>query len=210
LFLKFRHCLLPTDPKIESVTVADHLLHCADRIKNCPNRPQYRAILAKAGRKQHNSGAHRCAIGNINAALRLLDDDPWKPSTYKQTLQLYTMAARLSWVVDNNSDTEKYLDIIFDHVKEPMDRVPAYRIKSKYLYSKGMHDDAFKTLFACLKEFGISSLNVDLERKDLDELYYSVTEMLTNIGLDEVGKLGKCVTSEKSRHQSLLTILEEA
>jgi len=159
--------------------------------------------------KQQNSGAHRCAIGNVTAALHLLDEDPWKPSTYNQALQLYTMAASLSWVIGDASDTETYLNQIFDHVTEPMERLPAYRIKSKYYYAKGMHDDSFDVSFACLNEFGISKINVDLERKHLDELYYQVKETLTKIGLGKVGQLGKCCGVDKSRHQSLLSILEE-
>lgn len=184
-------------------------MHCADLIRTCTNRPQYRAILLKAGQKQQNSGAHTCAMGNINAALQLLDDDPWKASTYNETLQLYTMAVGLSWVVGDNPDTETYLDVIFEHVTEPLERLPAYRIKGKYYYTKGMQDEAFNTLFACLSEFGISKVNTNLERKDLDDLYFSVKDTLTKIGLEEVGKLGKCVAIDKSRHQSILSILEE-
>lgn len=172
-------------------------------------RPQYREILAKAGLKQHNSGAHKCALGYINAALQLVDKDPWKPATYNQTLHLYTLGASLSLVVGESSDTEAYLDVIFDNVTEPMERLPAYRIKSRYYYARGIHDDAFNVLFACLGEFGITSIKADPPRSELDEIYYTLKSDLNNIGLDEVAKLNKCNTPDKVKHQALLGILEE-
>ncbi|KAM3579037.1 Chk1 protein kinase, variant 2 [Umbelopsis sp. WA50703] len=197
------------DPKNDSITIADHLLHCADLIKTCSKRPQYRDILTKAGMKQQNSGAHSCAIGNVTAALALLDPEPWKESSYAQTLQLYTMAASLSWVAGETSNTDKYLDEIFDNVTEPMDRLPAYRIKSKYFYAKGMHDESFKTLFACLSEFGITKIDPDLTRNQCDNLYVQVTKMLDSIGLEKVSRLQRCASMDRLRHQSLLSILEE-
>jgi hypothetical protein len=203
------HELESIDPESDCVVVADHLLHCAEAISKCPNRPHYRAILAKAGLKQHNSGAHRCALSYINAALQLLDDDPWQPSTYEQTLHLYTLGASLSWVVGDSSDTEVYLDVIFEHVTEPMDRLPAYRIKSRYYYARGIHDDAFNILFACLSEFGINAVNLDPPRSDLDEIYYDVKNTLINIGLEEATRLNKCNSVDILEHQAKLGILEE-
>jgi hypothetical protein len=209
LYSPSSHKMISTDPQCDSVIVADHLLHCADLISTCSNRPHYRDILAKAGLKQHNSGAHKCALGYINAALHLIDEDPWKPSTYDQTLHLYTLGASLSWVVGDGSDTETYLNVIFENVTDPMERLPAYRIKSRYLYARGIHDDALDQLFACLGEFGITSIKADPPRSDLDEIYYSLKNDLTTIGLDEVAKLNKCNTADKFQHQALLGILEE-
>ncbi|KAG2173042.1 hypothetical protein INT44_007015, partial [Umbelopsis vinacea] len=197
------------DPESDSVIVADHLLHCPDLIATCANRPQYRDILAKAGLKQHNSGAHKCALSYVNAALQLIDDDPWKPSSYDQTLHLYTLGASLSLVVGESSDTETYLDVIFDNVTDPMERLPAFRIKGRYYYAKGIHEDSLNVLFTCLGEFGVTSIKADPPRNDLDEIYYSLKNDLTTMGLDEVAKLSKCNSADKVKHQALLGILEE-
>ncbi|KAG2171396.1 hypothetical protein INT43_009057 [Umbelopsis isabellina] len=197
------------DPKSDSITIADHLLHCPDLIKTCSKRAQYRDILTKAGMKQQNSGAHSCAIANVIAALALLDARPWQPSSYTQTLQLYTMAASLSWVVGESSITNNYLDQIFQNVTEPMDRLPAYRIKSKHFYAKGMHDESFKTLFACLDEFGITNIDPDLKRPLCDKQYAYVSKMLKDIGMDKLAQLERCTSQDRARHQALLSILEE-
>jgi GAF domain-containing protein len=147
------------------------------------------------------------SFGYYKAAIRLLDSNTaWHPENYSCTHFLYSNAVSLSWVVGEYETTEEYLDIIFEHTTDPMDRVTAYRIQHKYYFARQMHDEGAEALKHCLKELDIEEFECSSSRENLDSEYERVKEIITRIGFEEMHKIGLC---DSVKLKAIMGILEE-
>ena len=108
----------------------------------------------KRANRARVSGAHKMAFGYYKAAISLLSPGCWEGNDYSSTHFLYTNAVSLAWVVGENELTEEYLEAIFKHATNPMDRVIAYRTQHRYCFSRQLHDQGAAALKKCIEELG--------------------------------------------------------
>ncbi|KAI7900513.1 uncharacterized protein BX663DRAFT_517888 [Cokeromyces recurvatus] len=197
---------LMQEENADNFLIADHLLKSMKLICVSENKAMYRNILYEAGNKARASGAHKMAFSYYKAAISLLESDCWEGEKYSRTHYLYTNAVSLSWVVGEYETTEKYLEAIFKHTTDPMDRVIAYRIQHKYFFSRQMHEEGAQSLRNCLQELNIDDFNFNITREELDKQYQLVIGMIKEIGIEEMRKLNLC---EDPKLRSIMSILEE-
>lgn len=181
--------MLLLEREIDLFLVADHLLKCSHLLLSLDDKRPYRHVLIEAGNKGNSSGAHDMAFSYYMAAIDLGQtlSDEWDRSTggYNVSLNLYINAVALSWAVGKYEDTERLLDIIFDHVKDPLDRLAAYRVQARYYYGCQLHQEGRKTLFSCLNELG-ENTELDFTDEWLEEQYNQVQDRVERLGKEGV------------------------
>ncbi|KAI7876513.1 hypothetical protein K492DRAFT_210311 [Lichtheimia hyalospora FSU 10163] len=193
----------------DTFLIADHLLKCRSLLDGMKDKEPYRKVLIEAGNKGRSSGAHRMAFAFYNTAIELADHDTeWEgDDNYNVTLHLYTNAVSLSWVVGQYERTEELLDIIFEHARTPFDRMPAYRVQSKYCFSCQMHDKGREVLHRCLEDLG-----EDMEKfnsctdQELKELYDDLERTVMKMGSEQVINMPAC---EDPLLRGIVSIMEE-
>lgn len=191
----------------DSFLVADHLLKCLPLVKLLDKKDCYKDILYEAGNRARMSGAHKMAFSYYKAAISLLDPCVcWEKCQYATTHYLYSNAVALSWIVGEYDLTEEYLDAIFEHTTDPLDRVTAYRIQHKYYFARQMHDEGAESLRKCLAELDIEDFKYSCTREELDSEYETVCKIINRIGFDGVLKIGGC---EDVKLKAIMCIIEE-
>lgn len=186
--------------------IADHLLKCLNLVCELDHKVCYKNILYEAGNKARASGAHKMAFGYYKAAIALLSPNAWEGDAYARTHYLYTNAVSLSWVVGEYDTTEKYLDVIFTHTFDPMDRVTAFRIQHKYFFSRQMHEEGAQALRNCLKELQVEDFTFFNSREELRCVYTKVIDMIRKMGIEEMCKIGPC---DDPKLTAIMVIIEE-
>lgn len=147
------------------------------------------------------------AFSYYKAAISLLNPlTAWKGDSYAGTHGLYTNAVSLSWVVGEYDDTETYLDAIFEHTIDAIDRVTAFRIQHKYFFARQMHDEGSKALRTCLAELDVEDFNLNVSREELDRSYTHVTQLINNMGMEALSNMHLC---EDPKLKAVMSIIEE-
>ena len=139
---------------------ASHI--CASRNvikKRVSIRRPYREILFQAGERAVESGGRAAGLDYFSSAISLLQEDPWNESlpdvSYRESLTLHNK------VVDSLSHSgckQKALTLlqtILQQAKTPLDRVPAYIMKSRLTSRLGDVPSALRILKTCLEELGL-------------------------------------------------------
>lgn len=194
------------DKSNDTFLIADHLLKCLSLLHEPEDKLKYRNIFYDAGNKARLSGAHKIALSYYNAAIALLCENPWEGERFTMTHFLYSNAVALSWIMGEYDCTEKYLDIIFKHTTDPLDRVVAYRIQHKYYFGRQMHKEGAEALHKCLKELNIENFKHNYTRVELDEEFELVKNMINKLGSEEIKKIPAC---EDARLKATMGVLEE-
>ncbi|CDS11781.1 hypothetical protein LRAMOSA04044 [Lichtheimia ramosa] len=171
--------------------VADHLLKCLDLLLSLEDKTSFRQLLIDAGNKGRQSGAHDMAFSYYKAAIQLSDPEKeWDEDNYPVTLQLYTNALGLSFVLGNNETTESLADIIFKHARTPLDRKTAYLIQAHYFLSLQKPFEGRDTLVTCLEDLGNEKLTFENPEKDMQEGIDLLEKALGNLDMDEIPNIG--------------------
>ena len=171
--------------------VADHLLKCLDLLLSLEDKPSFRQLLIDAGNKGRQSGAHDMAFNYYKAAIQLSDpEEEWDDDNYPVTLQLYTNALGLSFVLGNNETTESLSDIIFKHARTPLDRKAAYLIQAYCYLSLQKPSEGRDTLVKCLEDLGNEKLTFENPEKDMQEGIDLLEKALGNLDMDEIPNIG--------------------
>ncbi|CDS09583.1 hypothetical protein LRAMOSA10943 [Lichtheimia ramosa] len=171
--------------------VADHLLKCLDLLLSLEDKSSFRQLFIDAGNKGRQSGAHDMAFSYYKAAIQLSDpEEEWDDDNYPVTLQLYTNALGLSFVLGNNETTESLADIIFKHARTPLDRKAAYLIQSHYYLSLQKPFEGRDTLVTCLEDLGNEKLTFENPEKDMQEGIDQLEKALGNLDMDEIPNIG--------------------
>lgn len=169
--------------------MADHLLKSSHLLLSLDDKRPYRHVLIEAGNKGNSSGAHDMAFSYYMAAIELGQTlpDEWDRTNggYNISLNLHVNAVALSWAVGKYEHTERLLDIIFEHVKDPLDRLPAYRVQARYYYGCQLHQKGRMTLFSCLEELG-ENTQLDFTDEWLEEQYNNVQDTVERLGKEGV------------------------
>lgn len=187
--------------------IADHLVKCMELVKSQEVKHPYRQVFIEAGNKARSSGAHSMSYAYYMAAIDLTDTtNAWECDEYVTTLHLYSNAVSLSWVVGEYEKTEDLLEIIFQHVRDPLDRLNAHRIQSKYYFGRQMHVEGRNALHRCLKELGIEHFEFKTTSEELDQEFLVVKKTLLEVGLDQVTKIAFC---EDVKLRAIMNVLEE-
>ncbi|KAI7900504.1 uncharacterized protein BX663DRAFT_439281 [Cokeromyces recurvatus] len=182
--------------KVDKFWVADHVKAAMHLIKGEDVKTPYRKVLLQAGDKAFDSGAHKLAFSYYSAACQLLStkEDPWKDgddSNYVETLHLYTRLAEISWFMDYDL-TRGYLDAILHHAQSAIDRAAAYRVQHRYRWSSlGSHKSS-SILLECLRELGVKDIDINLDKKQLMQLYTTTRQEVLNVGMENILKLPVC------------------
>ncbi|KAI8148772.1 hypothetical protein BJV82DRAFT_198053 [Fennellomyces sp. T-0311] len=178
---------------IDIFLVADHLLKCHALLMTLDDKERYRQAMIEAGKKGQSSGAHAMAFTYFKSAIKLGDPkEEWSDELYNLTLNLYSNAVGLSWIVGDIEKTEKLLQALFKNTREPIDRVPAYHVQAKYYYALQMHAKGLETLFQCLDELGDERIRVDISDEGLARDSDHVKQLVNELGEDGILKLHPC------------------
>ncbi|KAI8148771.1 hypothetical protein BJV82DRAFT_647609 [Fennellomyces sp. T-0311] len=173
--------------------IADHLLRCENLLVTMDDKQSYRQLMIEAGAKGKSSGASSMAFEYCRLAIELGDPDTqWSDEFYSVTLNLYSNAVALSWVIGNIEMTEILLDTLFKNTTKPIDRVSAYLIKAQYDFGRQMHEQGRETMLKCLDELGNEQAGMDISDEALERDYAEVEEMVLRMGADEILKLDAC------------------
>ena len=157
------------------------------------DKEPYRQTLIEAGNNGQSSGAHATAFTCFKAAIKLSDPEKeWDDDFYNATLNLYSNAAGLSWIVGQTKETEELLEKLFKNTREPMDRIPAYHVQAKYYYAAQMHEKGRETLFQCLDELGDERTRADISDEALERDSNLVEQLVNDIGENGILKLEAC------------------
>ncbi|KAI8374713.1 uncharacterized protein BYT42DRAFT_577365 [Radiomyces spectabilis] len=202
-----RHLIQDAEPDI--FAVSDHLLNCLDLViadNDVEQKMKYRSILIDSGNRARSSGAHNMALKYYLGAIQLLCPNAWETDDYTTVHHLYTNTASLSWIVADYEQTESMLQEIFDHGKTAMDRIVAYRIKSKYYFSRQMHEEGRLALYDCLRELGIEHFHYEATRENLYEEFFLVKKMIEDRGMDSLPAIPLC---QDDRLKAIMGVVEE-
>ncbi|KAG0194465.1 hypothetical protein DFQ28_010548, partial [Apophysomyces sp. BC1034] len=189
----------------DNFLVSDHLLKCMNLILGTKYQNEYQLILIDAGNKARSSGAHAMAFSYYMGAIQFSSRHDWVGETYEKTHHLFTNAVALSFVVGEYEKTECLLKEIFQHTKDPLDRITAHRVQFKYSLARQMHDDAYEALHRCLNEFGYN-LSHTITSEQLEREFHEVTWKIKNMGIEAVTALGPC---EDVSLIAVMSIIEE-
>ncbi|KAI9494156.1 hypothetical protein BDB00DRAFT_819869 [Zychaea mexicana] len=182
------------DHSANTFLVASHLMKCINNAKAAPDREAFRSVLIEAANRNQLSGTHDVAFANYEAAIELADHDiEWNDTNYTETLSLYTNSAALSWIVGGHHDrTEKLLESIFHNSRDPIDRLNAYRVQSKYFFGCQKPEEGKQTLLHCLEELGFestpSTVNEDLQRHTDQD----IRQQIKGVGKDIILNIKLC------------------
>ncbi|CDS06004.1 hypothetical protein LRAMOSA08532 [Lichtheimia ramosa] len=186
--------MMQEEEDMDIFLVADHLLKCLDLLLSLEDKSSFRELFFDAGNKGRQSGAHDMAFSYYKAAIQLCDPQKeWDDDNYPVTLQLYTNALGLSFLLGNNETTESLADNIFKHARTPLDRKPAYLIQSHYYLSIQKSFEGRDFLVTCLEDLGNEKLTFEnpeeAMQKGLDQLEKAIGDMdiddIANIGLSK-------------------------
>ncbi|KAI9314994.1 hypothetical protein BX666DRAFT_1965528 [Dichotomocladium elegans] len=184
---------LMNEKTMDPFLVADHLLQCQDLLVQSEDSCKYRQILIDAGNKCQTAGAHKMAFACYMGAIDLNRPDCWEGDNYKPTLNLYTNAAALSWIIFQYDKTELLLGIIFERSRNPIDRLTAYRIKGTYFLARRMNDKSRDTLLECLEEVGDKAWrHFETTEEEVENAYHMTGRLIEEVGLVGITKREPC------------------
>ncbi|KAI9264962.1 hypothetical protein BDA99DRAFT_604282 [Phascolomyces articulosus] len=186
-----QHMMKETD--VDAFLAADHLLKCQDLVMSLEDRQPYRNILILAGDRGKSTGALSMSFAYYMLAIRLAHpEQEWTDQEYTKSLQLYCNAANLSWTVGEYETTEKFIQIIFDNAKEPLDRLPAYDVQARYYLATQMHNKARLALLQALDELGDEVSEMDVSEKGLQSIFDQTQTLVEKHGHDAILELPPC------------------
>ena len=181
------------EKRVDIFLVADHLLKCQGILSTVEDKKYYRKIMISAGIKGQSAGAHSMAFSYYNTAISLGDLlIDWSEVEYATTLNLYTNAVALSWVVGHYELTEKLLSVIFANAKSAIDRMPAYRVQAQFYYALQLHDQGRETLLKCLNELGDEVSQLDTSDESLEREFNQAEENFEKLGVEGALALEPC------------------
>jgi len=185
------HYLAPKD------SAAAHICEAIDIIRaKIPHRQRFRKVLLEHAHEATESGARPTAAKYYNAAVALLQPDPWNDGgdtedvSYEETLQLYLQAAECQLYMGNQGAASELLQTVFDHGRTPLDKAPAWILKSRIFTHNGDEEQALNSLRQCLKELDIVlDEHPTMERcdEDFERLVAKIQETDRQLILDPQG-----------------------
>ncbi|KAI9746152.1 MAG: hypothetical protein M1818_000833 [Claussenomyces sp. TS43310] len=140
--------------------IASHICGSVDIINaRVVHRQSFRKHLFNCAQGAAESGARSTAAKYYAHSLALLQEDPWTDNAtdvyYDETLTLYTRAAECYHYMGEYGKGMAILTTIFDRAKTPVDKAPAWILKSRLFSQRGDSIAAFKSLTSCLLALGI-------------------------------------------------------
>ncbi|KAG2222787.1 hypothetical protein INT45_011597, partial [Circinella minor] len=175
------------EPTVDALLAGDHLLKCKNLIMKFDDRKPYRDILILAGDRSRSTGALSMAYAYYMGAIQLANPkQEWSDEEYKTSLKIYCNAAGLSWTVGEYESTERFIQIIFDHARSPMDRLPAYDIQARYYFTMQVHDKARTALLKALDELGDEVSHMDVSEEGLRSLLDETQVLVERHGRDVI------------------------
>ncbi|KAJ8653535.1 hypothetical protein O0I10_010774 [Lichtheimia ornata] len=188
-FMIAQHMMKEDD--MDVFLVADHLLKCLDLLLSLEDKSSFRELFVDAGNKGRQSGAHDMAFNYYKAAIQLSDPEKeWNDDNHPVTLQLYTNAMGLSFVLGNNEMTENLGETIFKHAKTPLERKTAYLIQSRYYLAQQKPFEGRDTLVACLEDLGNEKLTFEDAEKTMEKELEQLEKSIGNMDVDEIAEIG--------------------
>ncbi|KAL5318468.1 hypothetical protein ACEPPN_013529 [Leptodophora sp. 'Broadleaf-Isolate-01'] len=140
---------------------AEHIGESIDIIKRrVLHRQSFRRLLADCAQSAAERGARPTAARYYKHCFALLQDDPWTDGLpdvyYDETLQLHTRAAETYLYMEHYSEAKKLLANVFKCAKTPVDKSPAWVLRSRVYAQEGDSAAAFRALKQCLQALDIA------------------------------------------------------
>ncbi|KAI7875162.1 hypothetical protein K492DRAFT_168413 [Lichtheimia hyalospora FSU 10163] len=178
---------LMQDEQVDTLLTAEHLLKCTDLLLLVPEKAAYRQLMINAGNQGMTSGAHSMAFAYYKLALELSDSETeWNDDEYATTIQLYSNALAMSFINGAYEMMQKLLESIYAQARNPLDRVTAYQIQSRYYLAVKKPDESRDTLLECYRDLGIKDLTFSLTRDMIQEEYSKLGRLIDHIGMNKL------------------------
>ncbi|KAH7366745.1 peroxide stress-activated histidine kinase mak2 [Plectosphaerella cucumerina] len=144
----------PNDPRARD-TAAFHVCASVDIIKErVEKREPFRRLLFECAATATENGARPTAAKCYSTAVDLLQPNPWddgvSDASYDETMQLYLRAAECNLYIDQNTEAQRLLSLVFRSARTPLDMAPAYVLKSRIAAQSGDALAAVESLEECL------------------------------------------------------------
>ena len=172
---------------MDTLLTAEHLLKCTDLLLLVTEKAAYRQLMINAGNQGMTSGAHSMAFAYYKLALELSDPETeWSDDEYTTTIQLYSNALAMSFINGAYEMMQRLLECIYTQARNPLDRVTAYQIQSRYYLAVKKPDESRDTLLECYRDLGIKDLTFSLTRDMIQEEYSKLGRLIDQIGMNKL------------------------
>jgi signal transduction histidine kinase/predicted ATPase/CheY-like chemotaxis protein/serine/threonine protein kinase len=147
------------DARLQDNT-AFHICESLDIVnQRVKHRSRFRQLLIDCAQSSTENGARPTAAKYYNAAVRLLQDDPWvegaEDVSYDETIQLYLRSAECYLFMGQHQPAHDLLSVIFRNARTPIDKAPAFVLQSRIFSQNGNAQAAVVSLRECLGALGV-------------------------------------------------------
>lgn len=109
----------------------------------------------EAGIRAKNSVANAIARTYLQTGIGLVDETIWA-TNHGLALNLYTEAAEVANLCENDDESQKLCDIVLSHTTSILEQLPVYKLKIFIYFSKGDLDLAGQLVTETLNKLGVT------------------------------------------------------
>lgn len=166
-------------------STAFHVCKAVDIIKRqVKDRKRFRKLLSDCAQASTENGARPTAAKYYDAAVRLLQEDPWTPGledvSYDETIQLHLRSAECYLFMGQHQQAHELLTVIFSNAKTPIDKAPAFVLQSRIFSQNGNAQAAVVSLKECLGALGVELDNEPTYEK-CDERFHKLKKQVQSM-----------------------------
>ena len=146
--------LSPEEQEDNYFQIANQINFARTKITDSQERERYAQLNLDAGRKARLTTAYGAAIAYFRAGLDLLEKHPWQ-AQYDLTLALHLGIADAAYLHGDFEQMAQHLELLFEHVTNLQDRLPAYEIQLQGLKARNQLHEAIQLGLQILQQLGI-------------------------------------------------------
>ena len=167
--------------------LVEHVNRGMTHASDTADRPGVRLLNLQAARRAVRSAAFVAGHSYFQAALELLDDEPWK-TAYPQTLALHVEGARAAYLAGDHGVMDHLVDEASKHARERLEQVAALEVRIQAYLSQQRFVEALDLTLEVL-----ATLDVTLPRHpteaDVGEMMAQVMGRIQALTADNIGSL---------------------
>ncbi|KAK1250479.1 hypothetical protein MKX08_010482 [Trichoderma sp. CBMAI-0020] len=185
-------------------STASHICTAVEIIKRRVRcRREFRKLLMECAQAATENGARPTAVKYYNAAVILLQDNPWsdevEDASYDETIQLYLRAAECHLYMNQVTSAGDLLSIILNNANSPVDKAPAYVLQSRIYAQSGNSPAALASLKESLALLGVS-LDEEASYEKCDERFHKIATLIQSTDRQTI------ISHKKSSDPSMASI----
>ena len=190
--------------------MASHICEAIDVVKRrVHERLPFRKVLVRCAQESADAGARPTAAKYYSNAIMLLQPDPWREGddvSYEETLDLHLRSGECYLYTGQSEAANSLLSIVLEHARVPLDKAPAWVLRSRIFLQAGDAKSALLSLIECFGELGIEYGELaTMER--CDERF---DELMTKIESMDTSDIVNPITSSDPAIASLGAVLAES